>query len=358
MTPVPNGEDGVRIEDGSSNEVGGIVSGSGNVISANKHNGVEIVADQTSEQGVTMPASLQNAQDNLVEQNLIGTDSTGTTSNALGVLGNGQDGVALTENNPAGFVSGNVIGGTDASDGILDGKDEAGNLISGNLANGVYLLGDAVVNNSIEGNRIGTNVAGTAAIPNAHSGVFLDRIASEPFGPGQNTIGGTAVGAGNQISGNGTPATSSQAAFGDGITINLGSDGNTIVGNLIGTDGTGLLRLGNAANGVAIDNSSGNVIGAKCRQRHQRQRRSGRGHRGLRLPGEPGADKLDRCRRRRGHTTLQLKRRAARSRRHEQYDRGDNENRRPERYTGQRYRRQHVRRDRHHHGREQQLSFI
>ncbi len=263
LTPVPNGEDGVRIEDGNSNEVGGIVSGSGNVISANAHNGVEIMADQTSEQGVIMPDSLQNAQNNLVEQNLIGTDSTGTTSSALDVLGNGQDGVALTENNPAGFVSGNVIGGTDASDGILDGKDEAGNLISGNLANGVYLLGDAVVSNSIEGNRIGTNAAGTAAIPNAHSGVFLDRIASEPFGPGQNTIGGTAVGAGNQISGNGTPATSSQAAFGDGITINLGSDGNTISGNLIGTDGTGLLRLGNAANGVAIDNSSGNMIGAQ-----------------------------------------------------------------------------------------------
>ena len=136
-----------------------------------------------------------------------------------------------------------MIGGIDGSNGILDGKDEAGNLISGNLANGVYLLGMAVVNNSVEGNYIGTNLTGTAPIPNAVAGVYLDDIPSESAGPSGNSIGGTSAGAGNLISGNGQQAVAGgTAGHGDGIVLLNGSNGNSVLANMIGTDDSGELR--------------------------------------------------------------------------------------------------------------------
>ena len=67
-----------------------------------------------------------------------------------------------------------------------------------------------------------------------------------------NTVGGTAAGAGNLISGN------------NGIGIDLldsGTADDAIQGNLIGTDVTGTLALGNQGTGIAIPYSSGNLIG-------------------------------------------------------------------------------------------------
>ena len=49
----------------------------------------------------------------------------------------------------------------------------------------------------IEGNFIGTNATGTAALPNSY-GIYI----TPDGGPGGNMIGGTAPGAGNLISGN------------------------------------------------------------------------------------------------------------------------------------------------------------
>ena len=51
-----------------------------------------------------------------------------------------------------------------------------------------------------------------------------------------NTIGGTAAGAGNVISGN----------TGDGVASGTGTTGNVVAGNLIGTNVTGRRALGNA----------------------------------------------------------------------------------------------------------------
>jgi hypothetical protein len=99
---------------------------------------------------------------------------------------------------------------------------------------------------TVAGNFIGTDPTGTIARPGppgANEGVFIN-------GTGTNSqIGGTAAADRNLISGN----------AGDGIQTLHGS-GHHIEGNLIGTDATGLLPLGNLGQGVII-NSGTNVLG-------------------------------------------------------------------------------------------------
>ncbi len=106
--------------------------------------------------------------------------------------------------------------------------------------------GDGVV---IEGNFIGTDAAGMAAVPNEGHGVDV------LFGNGHR-IGGTDPAARNIISGN---------RFA-GVRINV-LDGIVVQGNLIGTGADGVLPLGNGANGVGFEfvggNGSGNVVGGR-----------------------------------------------------------------------------------------------
>ena len=158
-----------------------------------------------------------NATGNLVRTNLIGTNADGTAA-----LPNG-DGVWLGDS-----ASNNIIGGT------TDGER---NLISGNSIFGVSINNPGTMGNVVQGNYIGTDIAGTGSIPNAAGGVILT------LGTSQNHIGGTEPGAGNVISGNN----------GDGVTIvDTETSGNLIQGNLIGTDATGTVALGNQYRGVYI----------------------------------------------------------------------------------------------------------
>jgi len=83
--------------------------------------------------------------------NRIGTNRTGSAA-----LGNQTQGI---------YISGgsrNTIGGNASG---------AGNLISGNLYDGVNIT-DARFN-KLFGNKIGTDVNGTAAIPNISDGIYL-----------------------------------------------------------------------------------------------------------------------------------------------------------------------------------------
>ena len=92
----------------------------------------------------------------------------------------------------------------------------------------------------IEGNYIGTNVAGTAALGNGSDGIDLSA--------GGNTIGGTAAGKGNLISGN--------SSFGLKMS-DEDADGNVIQGNIIGTNVSGTAALGNGLDGIYIQNGKG-----------------------------------------------------------------------------------------------------
>jgi titin len=158
-----------------------------------------------------------------VEGCYIGIDPTGSVAAA-----NGDSGILVTS-------SDNVIGG--AATG-------AGNLISGNADQGVNIYGSSATGNAVEGNFVGTNAAGTAAIPNAVSGVCV-------FAANSNTIGGTAAGDGNLISGNTQ----------DGVVTGGSTTGDVIEGNLIGTDVTGTLAIPNDFYGIELDSGSTTIGG-------------------------------------------------------------------------------------------------
>ncbi|MBM4091814.1 MAG: hypothetical protein FJ276_20660, partial [Planctomycetes bacterium] len=206
--------DGVVVWGPASNTtIGGTMPGAGNVISGNDSYGVRIIGD--------------GASGNQVLGNVIGTDASGTAD-----LGNTLDGVVIWA--PA---SNNTIGGT---------VPGARNIISGNDSYGVRIFGDGASNNQVLGNLIGTDAGGTADLGNKLDGVVIWAPASN------NTIGGTAPGARNVISGN--------DSYGVRI-FGAGASGNQVLGNYIGTDLTGNVDLGNASMGVLISGASDNTIG-------------------------------------------------------------------------------------------------
>ncbi len=130
--------------------------------------------------------------------------------------------------------SNNVIGST---------APGAGNVISGNLTYGIDLYGAGTTANTVQGNFIGTNASGMAALANGSNGVYIS------VGATNNTIGGTTAGTRNLISGN----------LGHGVAISsTGSNGNVVEGNYIGTDVNNVGPVGNHGNGVRVDSGAAN----------------------------------------------------------------------------------------------------
>jgi titin len=199
-------------------QIGGTTPGSGNLISGNAANGLQVAS--------------QDCYNITVQGNFIGTDVKGTRA-----IPNGAHGVVVGGGNI-------LIGGT-----VLDasGNNISGNLISGNSADGVA-VGNASGSQPvlIEGNRIGTNITGSQAIGNS-AGVELG------FGGGFNTtVGGTDPAARNLISGNSGPGV---AIYNSTVTNDL------VEGNYIGTDATGSTAVPNGI-GVALGGADGaKVIG-------------------------------------------------------------------------------------------------
>ena len=104
---------------------------------------------------------------------------------------------------------------------------------------GVYFKDAGTSGNQVLGNFIGVGPDGVGSQA-SNMGIFLDVTADS------NTIGGSAPGAGNVISGN----------LGAGIDVK--SNGNSIRGNFIGTDAAGESRLQNGSNGVTIEERAAN----------------------------------------------------------------------------------------------------
>ena len=236
--------------------------------------------------GKTTSILLTGGDNNVIEGNFIATDITGTVlqSGRINVLNSSTDNIiggtdpaagnvigseiGLLQSSDRTTIQGNFIGvdvtGTvalgfagigivvDTQDNTIGGTTEgARNVISGNGTRGIQLnqFGDG---NDIQGNYIGTDVTGTQDLGNGDSGILV--LSSSD----NNVIGGTAPGAGNVISGNG-----SSDAVGDGIL--MFTTNNTIIqGNYIGTDATGTFPLGNSGRGIqigAIGTANGNLIG-------------------------------------------------------------------------------------------------
>jgi parallel beta-helix repeat protein len=287
--PLPNQHDGIFISVMSGpggNTVGGTIAGSGNLISGNGGNGIDITGPTTAGnviegndigtvQGGT--SALENLLNGILINNTTGYTIGGSVAAGNLISGNGRDGVQLTGQLTTGIVlygnrigtdvtgmkavpnqgygvhilnsaSGNTVGGAAPSSGPA-------NLISGNQASGVAIGGvqnlpgtTLASNNLVQGNYIGTTITGVARLANGGDGVNLF------FGGGNNQVGGpggvAALGLGNLISANN----------GSGVSI-IGSTGNGLLGNEIGSDVTGTAYLGNLGNGVHLLFASNNSIG-------------------------------------------------------------------------------------------------
>jgi len=205
-----------RIGGANGTTPGGACTGDCNLISGNNING-GIVIDQAAVGSVVMG-------------NFVGTDVTGTQSITNGLQEGYSEGILS-------YANGAMIGGT---------TPEARNVVSGNKGTGIQVRGIAAI---VRGNYIGTNSAGTAAVPNSGPGVTIYQADSA-------MIGGTGPGEGNLISG---------ASNNGGFGIQILESGNSkIMGNLIGTAADGVTPLPNQFDGVNIFlESSNNLIGGQ-----------------------------------------------------------------------------------------------
>lgn len=205
-----NGSDGILIVGQSNNRIGGTTATERNVISGNDANGIRITDGGTGNQ---------------IRGNYIGTDAGGTSA-----IGNGSgsgSGVFIDDG------SGNTIGGSTAGHR---------NVISGNAdGNGVLLSGATATGNTVQGNYIGTDAAGTAAVANGDGGVNLS-------GATNNSI------LDNVLSGNGP------GGIGAGIKIQFSATGNVVQGNVVGLNAAGGAAVPNFR-GVLIVEAGGNTVG-------------------------------------------------------------------------------------------------
>ncbi len=195
---------------------------------------------------------------NTVQRCYIGTDITGTLARggAIGILiGGSQNAPDADPSLQETQTAFNTIGGTTAATrNVISGNGLNEQVDGGIPSSGIDVVSvsGTVQNTVIEGNFIGTNATGTAALANYGYGVFLGPQALT------TTIGGTATGAGNVISGN-----SDAANKGRGIEV-FGATDTTIQGNFIGTDYTGNSAIPNAREGIMLENAvsvSGNLVG-------------------------------------------------------------------------------------------------
>lgn len=274
---LANGFSGVEIADSANNNtVGGSVAGAGNVISGNTYQGILV----------------NGTHNHIIAGNFIGTNAVGTAAVANGfagveiggagqgntvggavaaarnvISGNSAQGVYIHSTGSDGnVVAGNHIGtnttasaavpnlfagveiGGGAQNNVIGGVAAGSrNILSGNSSQGVAIQGVGTSNNIIAGNYVGTNSTGNAAIPNAYAGVAIFNGATG------NTVGGTAAGAGNLLSGN-----SNQGVY----ISQAGTNNNAVLGNLIGTNAAGAAALPNGFAGAEIGGGAqNNVIG-------------------------------------------------------------------------------------------------
>ena len=234
---------------------------------------------------------LQNSATNtVIEGNFLGSDATGTlapsaskpqahiagnapvnpriggtTPAARNLIAGGHDKIAF---DPVGGVSGALIQGnligtdvagtgglanngagvvlTRAVNATIGGPTAAArNVISNNGGTGIEIGGEPSSGLVVSGNYIGVDVTGAAPLGNFNRGINIDSPAV--------IIGGTSAGARNVISGNGSI----------GIVLGNGPSGSSAVvqGNYIGTDATGTVAMGNGDRGIHVGGGNHTIGG-------------------------------------------------------------------------------------------------
>ncbi len=225
--------------------------------------------------GIYIEGTAYTATNNTILNNYIGTDLAGTQavsntyygiyveSGAYGagnntiqgnlVSGNGQWGIYI-ENAPNTVVISNQIGtnvaGTAALPNLSSGLAISGaltttvqaNLISGNAGNGIYI--QASTNTLILSNTVGLDITGNTLLENqGTAGIYISRD------------GVATTMRGNVVSGNRS----------NGIYLGAGTHGTLIAGNKIGTNADGTEGRGNGIDtnrdGIQIKDAFDNTIG-------------------------------------------------------------------------------------------------
>ncbi len=270
---APNAFQGMMIADGAhGNVIGGTETNERNVISGNSQYGIWISGSTTTANIVLGNRIGTNAGGNSAVANnsggIILIDGAhhnvigGTTATARNIIsGNADAGIWITgQGTDSNTVAGNYIGTNAAGTvalantfngiNILNGAANniiSGNVLSGNLSEGLRIADSGTSGNKVYGNLAGTSAAGITAIPNGFAGV------SVLFGATGNQIGGAQSGQGNILSGNGSV----------GLSIgSIGTSGNTAYGNRIGTDAAGMASIPNGFAGVYLTGGcTGNHLG-------------------------------------------------------------------------------------------------
>lgn len=225
-----------------------------NVISGNRGNGITI-----------------NGNDNTVQANYIGTDSSGAVA-----IGNRGNGIQITDGATNNLIGGVAVTGNKPTPPMpVYVRPPQGNLTSGNWGNGV-LIDDGATGNQLSSNFIGTDATGNAALGNRRDGVAIVNADG-------NRLIGTAddlnpfnyynVVSGNR--GNGLRITDSNQTtvwanfFGIGADnstpVANGGDGMLVNGDSLGVKAGGPIPLGNvmAGNrrfGIEIADTAGGVL--------------------------------------------------------------------------------------------------
>jgi choice-of-anchor C domain-containing protein len=194
-------------------EAGIFINSSGNTIGGTSASARNVMSGNTNE-----AVWIYGGSYNTISGNYIGLNAAGTAA-----IGNTDVGIYIESTN-------NTIGGTSSG---------ARNVISGNSYEGIYLETTAT-GTVVQGNYVGLNAAGTAAIANNDHGLYVTANGC--------TIGGTASGAGNVVSGN------------TGYGLYITSNSNTVQGNIVGLDASGNNSIGNNQDGVLLSGNN-NLVG-------------------------------------------------------------------------------------------------
>lgn len=212
-TQAGNQNEGITITRGAkATWIGGTVA-RGNLISGNKYRGIgiwEVGSDNTFIFG------------NKVGPNRAVTASLTTEGHGISVV-NGPKGTKIQNNT-----------------------------ISGNKIHGIELWGAGTDSTVIQGNWIGVDGTGNAALANGNTGIAIQAAADAVASPKNTTIGGNTSALRNVISGN-----TASAIFASHTTLT----GLTISGNWIGTGANGVSAVGNGGTAIVVSDGANIKIG-------------------------------------------------------------------------------------------------
>ncbi len=158
---------------------------------------------------------------------------------------------------PVVVLSGSMLGNNKA-DGLnitAGGSTVKGLVVSSFNQNGIDLSGKG--GDLITGDFIGIDVTGTIGAGNSSNGILINNVPN-------NTVGGTAAGTRNVISGNPGKDFDNLGRGGGILLVGVGAqpnaNKNVVLGNFIGTDKNGTADIANR-NGVVIRRGDNNTIG-------------------------------------------------------------------------------------------------